>query len=560
MVEKIFRFLGRDAGSIHHAAYLLAFSALFSQVLGIFRDRLLASTFGAGSLLDVYYAAFKVQDFIFYVVASLLSLAVLIPLLSEAVKDEGGVLKAKKLLNSLFTITFFIVGLVSILAFFLAPTLIKFLFPGLWSSPYTETLISLTRLLLISPFFFSLSGILASVVQLHNRFYITSLSPILYNFGIIIGVVFFYPLWGVYGLGYGVLLGAFFHMVVQVPFVIKQKLLPHFTLEILWDDLRQVMKLAIYRGIGLGSQQVMLIFLLGLATTIAVGSVSIMTFAQNLQGIPLTLIGAAYSVATFPVLTRFFSNGDKQAFIDQLKSATRHIIFWSFPAIALFIVLRAQVVRVVLGSGSFDWVDTRLTAACLALFAVSIIFQGLSLLFVRAYYASGRNKEALLVGVFSALCTALFAYAGLYIFEHSLFVRHFMEALLRVEGLNGTSIIMLPLAYSVGAFINAFLLAVFLRRDFSFRFETWDTVFHSFAASVFMGFVAYQFLDYFGSLFNINTFVGIFSQGALAGILGIGAGVLLLSMLKNREYQETVKALHKQFTREEIVGPQEVVG
>jgi putative peptidoglycan lipid II flippase len=86
-----------------------------------------------------------------------------------------------------------------------------------------------------------------------------------------------------------------------------------------------------------------------------------MNFAQNMQNIPLTLVGASYSVATFPVLARFFGAGDMTAFVAQVRSAIRHIMFWVFPITALFIVLRAQIVRVILGSGNFTWQDTPLS-------------------------------------------------------------------------------------------------------------------------------------------------------------------------------------------------------
>ena len=111
MIQNIFRFLGRDVVSIHHAAYLLAISALLSQLLGLLRDRLLASSFGAGPLLDVYYAAFKVQDLIFYCMASILSLVVLIPLVESALLNEGKE-RVQKLLNTLFTVSFGIIFVV----------------------------------------------------------------------------------------------------------------------------------------------------------------------------------------------------------------------------------------------------------------------------------------------------------------------------------------------------------------------------------------------------------------------------------------------------------------
>jgi hypothetical protein len=106
---------------------------------------------------------------------------------------------------------------------------------------------------------------------------------------------------------------------------------------------------------GLGVQYIGLLFLTGFATTIAAGSVSVMTFAQNLQGMLLALIGMSYAVATFPTLSRVYAEGNIEEFASKLNAALRHIIFWSLPAIALVIVLRAHIVRTVLGAArSYD--------------------------------------------------------------------------------------------------------------------------------------------------------------------------------------------------------------
>lgn len=558
MVDKLLRILNRDISSIHHAAYILAFSSLLSQILGLLRDRLLAGSFGAGTELDVYYAAFRVQDFIFYSIASLLSLAVLIPLLTETLEKEGKG-RARELLDSLFTLSFMLVSLVSFAAFVGAPTLARFLFPGIALQEHGATLIALMRILLLSPLIFSCSGLLGSVTQVYNRFYITSISPILYNLGIIIGILFLYPFFGIKGIALGVLLGALMHLGIQIPFVLKQGLLPRFTLNILWNDVRRISFLSLYRALSLGASQIMLTFLTGFATTLAAGSVAVMTFAQNIQNIPLSLIGASYSVATFPVLSRFYAQGDVTAFINRLRDAARHIIFWSMPALVLFIVLRAQIVRVILGTGNFSWSDTRLTAACLALFAVSLFAQNLSLLFMRGYYAAGRNKESFFVTIIGAIVTISSVYGGTFLFAHSTAFRAFLEHLLRIENVSGAEIIMLPIAFSIGAMVNALCLLYLFKRDFrASEFPLFSSLFHSFAASVVMGFVAYQFLVYFGSLFNINTFIGILSQGFFAGVLGIVAGAVLLYMLKNQEFVETLTALRKHFRREEIVGVQEI--
>jgi len=558
MVDKIFRFFGRDVGSIHHAAYLLAISTFLSQILGLVRDRLLAGTFGAGETLDIYYAAFRVQDFIFYSIASLISLAVLIPLISKVLEEKGKE-EVRKLLNSLFTVTFLLIGITSLLAITFSRPLTELIFPGIAKGENLQTFIDLMRILLLSPFFFSLSGLLASVTQIYNRFYITSLSPLLYNFGIIFGIVYLYPLFGIMGIAYGVLFGAALHMIVQVPYVAKIGLLPKFTFNIIWQDIKVVVGLSFYRGLALGLNQLALIFLVGLASTLSVGSIAVMTFAQNMQNIPFLIIGASYSIAAFPVLAKFYSKGDLNDFILQLKDTARHIVFWTVPAIVIFIVFRAQIVRVILGSGNFTWSDTRLTAACLALFVISVVAQSLSILFMRAYYAAGRNKENLVVAFFSSIVTLLAAYGGLHLFKSNAYFATFLEHLLRLEGVSGTEVLMLPLAFTLGAFVNVSLFVYLARRDFNIKnMEIGGTFLHSFAASVAMGYVAYQFLNYFGTIFDINTFVGIFFQGLLSALFGILAWIFILSMLKNREYLETIKALRKRFTKEEIVGAQEV--
>ena len=139
---------------------------------------------------------------------------------------------------------------------------------------------------------------------------------------------------------------------------------------------------------------------MAIASTLEEGSVSIFNFSYNLQSVPIVIIGVSYSVAAFPSLIKFFSSGNREGFISQIGDAARVIIFWSLPITFLFIVLRAQIVRVLLGSGAFSWSDTRLTAAMLAIFAVSLIAQNLLPLLIRGYYAAGNTRRPLLVNLF----------------------------------------------------------------------------------------------------------------------------------------------------------------
>lgn len=555
MVKRIFNLIHKEINGLHEAAYLLGMFALLSQVLALVRDRLLAHLFGAGAALDTYYAAFRVPDIIFVAIASIVSVYVLIPFLAE--KSVISKEREKEFINTIFSAFFFIIIAVSSVAFIFASHLMKLFFPGLADSAQFGDLILLTRALLLQPIFLGASNLFASITQIHHKFILYALSPVLYNVGIISGVIFLYPVFGFIGLGIGVVLGAILHLSIQLPFIVKNGFLPKVTLGQLWhnfSDVRKVIFLSLPRTLALSAHQISFLFLASIASLMASGSIAVFNLSFNLQSVPLTIIGVSYSVAAFPTLAKMFSNGQKKEFLEQMLVATKHIIFWSFPAIALFIVLRAQIVRVILGSGEFDWADTRLTAAALALFAVSIAAQGLILLFVRGYYAAGNTKKPLILNLISASLVVVFSFILVKLFAGSAAFQYFIESLLRVEGMDGVSVLMLPLGYSLATLLNAMALWFVFQIDFSsFSKSLSRTFFQSFSASIIMGFVSYEFLDVFDNLFALNTFWGIFSQGLFAGIVGIATGVLMLALLQNEEIKEVWKSIHSKFWRANIV-------
>ena len=118
MVRKIFNIFSKEIVSIHGIAYLLGFFALLAQILALVRDRMLASSFGASTTLDIYYASFRIPDLIFVTVASLVSISILVPFFTEA--EENGK-DTKSLIDGIFSVFFIIMILVSLIAFFLMP-------------------------------------------------------------------------------------------------------------------------------------------------------------------------------------------------------------------------------------------------------------------------------------------------------------------------------------------------------------------------------------------------------------------------------------------------------
>ncbi|PIT96991.1 hypothetical protein COT82_00170 [Candidatus Campbellbacteria bacterium CG10_big_fil_rev_8_21_14_0_10_35_52] len=559
MVRRIFNFIHREINGLHEAAYLLGIFALLSQVLALARDRLLAYFFGAGAILDTYYTAFKIPDIIFVSTASIVSIYILIPFLTE--KSSVSKSAERDFISVIFSAFFLLIVFVSAIAFVLTPQFVKIFFPGFIDSAYLNDLILFTRILLLQPIFLGISNLFASITQVHRKFILYALSPILYNLGIIAGIIFLYPIFGFIGLGIGVVFGAIFHLSIQLPFIIKGGFFPKIAIKMIvrkLNDIKKVIFLSLPRTLALSAHQISLLLLISLASVMTNGSIAVFSFSFNLQSVPLTIIGVSYSVAAFPTLVRLFSNGEKEYFLEQMLAAAKHIIFWSFPTVILFIVLRAQIVRVILGSGEFDWSDTRLTAASLALFVVSLAAQGLVLLFARGYYATGNTKKPLIFNVIAAILAVIFSFILIKLFAANDTFRYFIEVLLRVENIEGTSVLMLPLGYSIAMFLNAIALWLALQRDFNSFSQTLSrTFFQSISSSIIMGFVAYGFLTIFKGLFNINTFWGIFSQGLFAGIVGIAVGVFMLIILGNKEVVEVWKSLHSKFWKADVIAPEQ---
>ncbi|MEK9185002.1 MAG: murein biosynthesis integral membrane protein MurJ [Patescibacteria group bacterium] len=556
MVKTIFSFLNKEIIGLHEAAYLLGFSAILSQILALVRDRLLASSFGAGHTLDIYYAAFRIPDLIFVSIGSIVSISVLVPFLIEKInksQEEG-----KNFIDSAFSLFFILITFVSVLFYILIPYLAPKVFPGFTDGKTLTSFIILTRILLLSPILLGISNFLASITQVHNRFFIYAISPLLYNIGIILGIIFLYPHFGLMGLGYGVILGACMHLLIQVPFVINKGMFPRFRFNIDFVSIRQVMTLSLPRTFTLSSNQIATFFLVGLASVMTVGSISIFNFSFNLQSVPLSIIGVSYASAVFPALARLFSSGNREKFIEQMIVSARHIIFLSTPLMVLFVVLRAQIVRVILGAGNFNWSDTRLTAAALAIFSISVVPQGLLQLFVRAYYSKGDTKKPLIINLISSTLIVILGYVFITTFNNFPTFRYFIEELFKVSNLSGSVVLMLPLAYSIGVLVNtAFHWLAFHKEFKNFTKSISSAIYQSFSASIIMGYVTYIFLNVFDKVFDINTLVGIFSQGLFAGLIGVAVGIFILKLLKSHELSEIWKTLHAKIWKAKVIAPEQ---
>ncbi len=525
---------------------MLAAFALLSQLLALVRDRLLAGSFGASHTLDVYYAAFRIPDLLFATVASLLSLYALLPVLSRLEQERPGLVIS--FLRQALLWFFGAMGVVAGVAFVFAPQLVALVAPGLVATG-GDNLVLLTRILLLQPILLGASNILANLTQLRHRFVLYSVSPLLYNLGIIFGILVLYPYMGLMGLAWGVVLGALMHLLVQAPYFRAEPAGEPLPLRQFMRYLREVLVLSVPRTLALSANQISLLVLTALASFLSAGSISVFMFAWNLQAVPLTIIGVSYSVAAFPTLSRLFAGGSTREFAAHVETALRHVLFWAVPATVLIIVLRAQLVRVILGSGAFDWAATRLVAAALALLIVSLLAQSIKMLISRAYYAAGNTRKPFYFALANVVVSIGGAVTLAALFHESPFVRFFIESLLRVSDLAGTTVLTLALALALGAIVECTLALWAFSRDFQLLGTSalWRLSFQSFAAAIIGGACAYGALGIAGLYVDINTALGIFTQGLCGGLVGLLSVAAVLWLLKTPELFEVWDAFARKF-------------
>lgn len=538
MVGKIFERIQAPIRGLHQAAYLLAALTLASQALALIRDRVFAHSFGAGEVLDLYYAAFRVPDLVFALVSSLVSAYVLIPRIIGMPQE-----KVRRLLSQSVSFLCIVGGAMCAVIAIWMPEFLAFLYPNLVASDMNASFVMLARLLLIQPILLGLSGVIGSVTQVHRRFAIFALSPVLYNLGIIFGAVGLYPYYGLTGVGIGVVIGSIAYLLINVPVVMNAGVMPRFSIP-RFAEILPIMRDSIPRSLALSVGSVTALFLTAFASRAGSGAVSVFTFASNLTAVPLALIGASYAVAAFPALSETSSREKREEFTRILIASARHIILWSVVFLGLIIVLRAHIVRVILGTGAFDWDATRLTAALLALLAVGLVAQGLALLFSRALYAVRQSWRPLMYQLAGG---ALTVFCALYLLSlPASGFPNWLAGALRVGDVNGTSILLVALASSVGQISLAIFSLVALHRAAPnlTRSLVRPFVDGSFAAFV-GGVVAYFVLSLEGSIAPLTTLLNVFLEGLVAGVIGIAASACALYFLGNEEIRTIIHSLIK---------------
>ncbi|MAF80674.1 murein biosynthesis integral membrane protein MurJ [bacterium] len=423
------------------AALILGTASLASRLVGLLRERVLTTTFGAGDTFDAFVAAFRLPDLIFNLVVVGALSAAFIPLFTEKLvqKNAKAEDQAFDFANSVLNLVLIAVIVLCLLYVIFAAALVPIITPG-FSGEKLATTILLSRIMALQPLFLAMSFVVSGILNSFKRFVAYALAPILYNVGIIIGVLYLVPLFGVAGLGWGVVLGAALHFGIQIPSVINAGY--RWRPRVMWSsgDVRKLRRMILPRIFGLSGQQVNLFIVTIIGSTLAAGSISVFHLANNVQSLPIGIFGIAFAQAAFPTLAEQVARKQEKQFKRTLTKTFRYILFFVIPISIFFYLLRAQLIRVLFGAGAFDWEDTILTFETFGVLLISLFAQATIPLLARAFYVQQNTIIPVTISVISIVTNIALAI--------------WLAPIMGIQGL--------ALAFSLAAILNLFLLLTML--------------------------------------------------------------------------------------------------
>ncbi len=504
--------------TIGKAALMIGVLTLASRLIGFFRQYLFASHFGLSDTLDVYVTAFRIPDTIFNLLILGTLSAAFIPVFSGYyLKDKD---HAMRIANTVLNVALIGMLFLCIILFLLAEPLTKLIVPGFDAEKLKET-VMLTRLMLVSPIIFTASNVFSSILSSFKRFIAVNIAAIFYNVGIIVGLLIFYPHFGLLGLGLGVILGALLHAACQLPEVYRLgfKWQPIFDLGD--KGVGKILTLFIPRIFGLDISVISLLIASFVGSFLAEGSIAAYTLANDLQAVPIGIFALSTATVLFPILSENFANKDEERFLKNLQKAITQILLFIIPVSIWMLLFRAQIVRFIYGHGAIGWEQTILLFNSLGVFTLALFSQSLVPLFSRAFYARQNTVTPVIIGLVSMTINAASSYVlGLY------------------YGVAG-----IIAGFAIASFCNCVLLFLVLR--FKLTKAVPQSSMHSMdlyllkdvskivVAAVFSGTISYGYLYLIEPFVNTRTTAGIFVQVAFAGIAGLLAYILILYWFKH---------------------------
>ncbi|MCJ7569417.1 MAG: murein biosynthesis integral membrane protein MurJ [Anaerolineales bacterium] len=383
---------------IARASGVVMVGFILSSLLGLISQVLITRAFGTSADFDVFAAGNRLTEIIFNLMAGGALASAFVPTFTSFL-TRNQTQRAWRLVSSIASWLLVGLGFVCALAGLTAPWLVQnILAPG-FDGPQQTLTVSLLRVMLISPVIFSLSGLLMGILNGYQRFFLPAIASGCYRLGLIIGVLFLTPRMGIFGLAWGVVLGACLHLVVQIPGLLSLggRFFRGFGMEN--PEVRQVGRLMLPRLLGQAVVQVNFLVSTILASGMPEGSLAAIYFAFALMLMPQTIIAKAVGVASLPTFSAQVARGEMEALKNTFGKTLRGVVFLSLPASIGLVLLRRPIVALLFERGFFTAESTELVAWALLWYATGLVGHAILEVVVRAFYAMYDTRTPVTVGV-----------------------------------------------------------------------------------------------------------------------------------------------------------------
>ena len=457
----MFSFLSRSTPSIALAGWILSVSAFVSMFLGLVRTRLLLHEYGVGIETDIYNAAFRVPDLIYLLVMSGALSAAFIPVFISYIQKNKK--EAWHVAQSFFIASVVVIIVFALIMALIMPFVIDILASG-FSDNDKQTIVELSRIMLISPLLLGMSAVLSGVLQSMNKFIVYALAPLFYNAGLILGIVVFTKWWGIHGLAWGVALGALLHLLIQVPAIIRSGFVVS-RIRAIHSAVWRIWKLMIPRSFALGLYHVNISIITALASRTSEGSITVFMNSYYVSTLLVGIIGVSFGTALFPALSGAYLKHEYKKYVTSLSRIVRGVFFLAFPISVLFFVLRFPIVQLIYGVDTVRFDDVRLMAAVLGVLSLGASAYVVLPVISRAFYARGNTITPVLVSIVGVVATVGLSTILLFVFPNTSFLVWLEDAFV-ISDVEARNVIALPLAVSFAGIVSliaAFVL--FVRED-----------------------------------------------------------------------------------------------
>lgn len=534
--------------SILSAAAVITLANGLVSVSGFMRDRFLLAIFAGNQIslqaYDAFRVAFQIPDLIFQLLIVGALSASFIPLFSLLKKTNRT--KAFHFTNICLNYLLLFFLLACVLIFIFAPELTAWRIGDAYNRTQIEIVITLTRIMMVGQFFFAISSFFSGMLQSYQRFIVPAIVPLFYNAGIVTGTYLFHSSLGIYAAGLGVILGAFLHMIIQLPFVYHLGWRYQFNLQWQMIEVKKLFSLMPARTLTLGINEIQNFGLSYFVTSVNGIGYTILILARSLIIMPVRFIGVPIAQAALPFLADLSQPSNISLFKKTLLQSLNQIVYLACPAAVLLLILRLPVVRLVFGTRNFPWELTIEVAKMVAIMALSIPAQAIFHLLVRSFHALSDTVTPFLISLFTSC--VFFIGAALAIRQDS-------------HQLTGIAITIAACGI-LEACLYLLLLSFKVKKLLTFSFILEQIKIYAIAAIMAVSlYIPYKSLDTL--VFNTTKVIPLLALTGITSIIGLSVYILLSKIFHIAEMQILVN-IAKKFQRKKekpklLMPPTEII-